>query len=110
MEKTEQEQDRIGWERWDCKESNWIRIYLIGKDWFGKDLIGKDLIGKDFIELERFVKTPTKTSIRLKTTSSAVGFDTIMTVHTTPPPPHHPTQELYSRPGKTTRLCKLTQS
>ena len=36
------------------------------------------------------VKTPTTTSIQLKKTSTAVGFDTIMTVHTTPsttPPP-----------------------
>ena len=47
-----------------------------------------------------FVKTPTSSSIQLKTTSTAVGFDTIMTVHTTPPPPHHhhrnstPCQEL----------------
>ena len=33
------------------------------------------------------VETPTTTSIQLKTTSTAVGFDTIMTVHT--PPTHH---------------------
>ena len=32
------------------------------------------------------VKTPTTASLQLKTTSTAVGFDTNMTVHT--PPPH----------------------
>ena len=52
-----------------------------------------------------FVKAPTTTSVQLKTTSTAVGFDTIMTVYT-----HHPTQELfpsYSEPGE---QCTLTQS
>ena len=38
------------------------------------------------IETVIVVKTPTTTSIQLNTTSTAVGFDTIMTVHT------HPTQ------------------
>ena len=36
------------------------------------------------------VKTPTTASLQLKTTSTAVGFDTIVTVHTHPPtPPTH---------------------
>ena len=37
--------------------------------------------------IDTIVKTPTTTSIQLKTTSTAVVFDTIMTVHT------HPTTE-----------------
>ena len=40
------------------------------------------------LSYEEIVKTPTTTSIQLNTTSTAVGFDTIMTVHT------HPTQTL----------------
>ena len=39
------------------------------------------------------VKTPTTTSIQLKTTLTAVGFDVIMTLHTPPQPTQ---QELYS--------------
>ena len=56
------------------------------------------------------VKTPTTTSIQLKATSTAVGFDTIMTLHHHHHPPTHPRQELYSTFGEETRQCKLTQS
>ena len=42
------------------------------------------------------VKTPTTTSIQLNTTSTAVGFDTIMTVHTTPPHPPPPRNSIPS--------------
>ena len=38
------------------------------------------------IKTKNIVKTPTTTSIQLKATSTAVGFDTIMTLH------HHPPQ------------------
>ena len=66
--------------------------------WFCTIHIG-DLVGVPIIEQQlggHIVKTPTTTSIQLNTTSTAVGFDTIMTVHTPPHPPHptppHPTQ------------------
>ena len=44
----------------------------------------------------------------LNTTSTAVGFDTIMT----PPSPPHPTRpvKLYTRTGASAGQCKLTQS
>ena len=56
-----------------------------------------------------FVKTPTTTSIQLNTTTIDVGFDMIMTVHTTHPttPPH---QELYISTTGAPGQCKLTQS
>ena len=61
------------------------------------------------IKTKNIVKNPTITSIQLKATSTAVGFDTIMTLH------HHiaavyppycrsvPRQELYSTCGGETR-------
>ena len=64
-----------------------------------------------FIEDEKWaciVKTPTPTSIQLNTTTIDVGFDTIMTVHTTPPTTT--TQELYLSYTQQTGQCKLTQS
>ena len=46
---------------------------------------------------QSIVKTPTTTSIQLRTTSTAVEFDMIMTVHTTT----HPTPlSSWSRSGK----------
>ena len=39
------------------------------------------------IKTKNIVKNPTITSIQLKATSTAVGFDTIMTLHH-----HHPPQ------------------
>ena len=59
-------------------------------------------MGLGVVMPNNIVKTPTTTSIQLKTTSTAVGFDTIMTVHTHPT---HPGTLLYSA-GQ----CKLTQS
>ena len=60
------------------------------------------------MNLAVIVKTPTTTSIQHNTTTIDVGFDTIMTVHTTHPPPHHPgtLPQLYTAQGQ----CKLTQS
>ena len=54
------------------------------------------------------VKTPTTTSIQLKKTSTAVGFDTIMTVHTTPPthPTHPPHPPRNSTPGQDPLYCR----
>ena len=62
------------------------------------------------IKTMNIVKTPTKTSIQLKATSTAVEFDTIMTLHHRHHPPTHPRQELYSTFGEETRQCKLTYS
>ena len=45
----------------------------------------------------------------LNTTSTAVGFDTIMTVHTPPTPPTT-TQELYLSNTQHTGQCNLTIS
>ena len=56
------------------------------------------------IKTKNIVKNPTITSIQLKATSTAVGFDTIMTLH------HPPRQELYSTLGEEKRQCKLTYS
>ena len=53
------------------------------------------------------VKTPTTTSIQLNTTTIDVGFDMIMTVHTTHPTTH---QELYISTTGAPGQCKLTQS
>ena len=58
----------------------------------------------------QIVKTPTTTSIQLNTTTIDVGFDTIMTVHTTPPTHHPTTQELYFSTTGIPWQCKLTLS
>ena len=42
------------------------------------------------IKTKNIVKTLTTTSIQLKATSTAVGFDTIMTLHHPPYPTHRP--------------------
>ena len=42
------------------------------------------------IKTKNIVKTPTTTSIQLKATSTAVGFDTIMTLHHHHHPPTYP--------------------
>ena len=55
----------------------------------------------------QIVKTPTPTSIQLNTITIDVGFDTIMAVHTQPPPP---TQELYLSYIQHTVQYKSTQS
>ena len=55
----------------------------------------------------KIVKTPTTTSIQLNTTTIDVGFDTIMTVHHHPTPPHPGT---LPQQTQQTVQCKLTQS
>ena len=62
---------------------------------------------KEWDECHNIVKTPTTTSIQLNTTTIDVGFDMIMTVHTTHPTTH---QELYLSNLQQTEQCKLTQS
>ena len=44
------------------------------------------------IKTKNIVNTLTTTSIELKATSTAVGFDTIMTLHHPHHPPTHPPQ------------------
>ena len=53
--------------------------------------VKESIIYQVAVYFNAIVKTPTTTSIQLKTTSTAVGFDMIMTLHHH----HHPRQELY---------------
>ena len=81
--------------------SYWL-LYILEYDWLAlgsyllKHLLRLSLsfeIGDTF---PSYCQNPNLTSIQLKSTLTAVGFDMIMTVHTTPPPPH---------PGTLPQLC-----
>ena len=88
---------------WAINFSILIITLLKGYDYLEKNQVNILNIGK------YFVKTPTTTSIQLNSTSTEVGFDVIMTVHTPPPPPH-PDRNSTAKSGKSASQTKPTKS